>query len=87
VAVPFRGAQVHSGEHSIVFGFAGSRVGEDYMTAGLRLIYEYHSHRYTVVVWSAAVACVSPNWRTGNLAACGRAEDVIRHATEQLAGI
>ncbi|GEM_PF-2341504 len=72
---------MHHGESSVIFGFAGTRAGEDYMTAGLRIIYRYHGQLYTVLAWSAAVACVSSNCRTGNLAASGRAEDVVRHAT------
>src|ERR1022692_645522 len=86
-AGPFRGARVRHGESSVIFGFAGTRPGVNYMTAGLRTVYRYHGRLYTMIAWSAAAACVSPDWRTGDLAACGRAEDVVRRATEHLAGV
>src|ERR1022692_3785325 len=86
-AGPFRGARVRHGESSVIFGFAGTRPGVNYMTAGLRTVYRYHGRLYTGIAWSAAAACVSPDWRTGDLAACGRAEDVVRRATEHLAGV
>ena len=87
VAGPFRGARVHHGNSSVIFGISGTRPGEDYMTAGLRIVYRYQGKLYTVSIWSATTDCVARNWRTGNVAACRRAENVDRHATEQLAGI
>jgi hypothetical protein len=85
-ARPFRRARLHHGESAIIFGFAGTRAGQDYMTAGLRVVYRYHGQLYTVLAWSASVACVSSNWRTGDVTACNREGDVVRRATEQLAG-
>ncbi len=86
VAGPFQGARVHHGLSSVIFGVAGTRPGENYMTAGLRVVYRYQGHLYTVSVWSAATDCVARNWRTGNVAACHHAENIDRHATERLAG-
>ena len=87
VTRPFRAARLPHGDTTIIFGFAGDRAGVNYMTAGLRIVYRYHGQLYTILAWSAAAACVSVNWRTGNLAACGRAQQVVRRATEHLAGV
>jgi hypothetical protein len=82
----FRGARLQHGLYSLIFGFAGNRVGANYMTAGLRIVYRYRGQIHSVRTWAAAVDCVTRDWRTtGNQKACNHAQDVARRATQHLA--
>jgi hypothetical protein len=48
---------------SIIFGFAGNRIGGFYMRAGLHIAYSYHGQLYAIDAWSASTNCVIRNWR------------------------
>lgn len=87
--VPFRafpGALLPRGQSNIIFGFEGAQAGRDYMTAGLKIAYRYHGQLYTVLSWSSAVTCVTPD-RNASMSACERASEVAKRATEQMAGV
>jgi hypothetical protein len=88
---PFRQARLRHGLNTVVFGFAGDRVGGYYMVAGLRIVYRYHGQVYAMNAWSASTACVVRNWRkaphNGNDPRCNRAGEIDRRATEHMAGI
>jgi hypothetical protein len=89
---PFRGARLRHGYNTVVFGFAGNRIGGFDMVAGLRITYRYHGQLYTMSAWSASTACVIRNgrlgsWKGGSRNPCMRAENIDRRATERLAGV
>jgi hypothetical protein len=52
------GARIGHGQSNIIFGITGRIVGTDYTAAGLKIRYRYQGQFYSVVAWSAAVACV-----------------------------
>ena len=60
---PFLGARLSHGITSIIFGFAGNRIGGFYMTAGLHITCRYHGQLYAIDAWSASTNCVIRNWR------------------------
>jgi len=54
-----RGARIGHGQTNIIFGITGRVPGMNYSVAGLRIRYQYQGQTYSVVAWSAAVACVA----------------------------
>lgn len=54
-----RGARIGHGQANIVFAFTGRVPGTNYSAAGLRIRYRYQGQGYSVIAWSAAVACVT----------------------------
>jgi hypothetical protein len=53
------GARIGHGQSNIIFGITGWMVGTNYTVAGLKVRYRYRGQVYSVVAWSAAVACVA----------------------------
>jgi hypothetical protein len=58
---PARWAVLLAG-HIIVFRMVGRVPGVNYPAAGLRTRYRYRGRVYSVVAWSAAVACVTKSF-------------------------
>ncbi len=69
----FTGAKLPYGESRITFAISGQRVGVNYGTAGLKIIYSYRGKNYSVVAWSAVLTCVTTRKNVGNPAECGDA--------------
>jgi hypothetical protein len=55
----FAGARIGHGQSNIIFGMTGWTVGTNYTAAGLKIRYRYQGQVYSVIAWSAAVACVA----------------------------
>lgn len=53
------GARIGHGQSNIIFGITGWSVGTNYTAAGLQIRYRYQGQVYSVVAWSAGVACVA----------------------------
>jgi hypothetical protein len=53
------GARLGHGQANIVFAMIGRVPGTNYSAAGLRIRYRYQGQVYSVIAWSAAVACVA----------------------------
>jgi hypothetical protein len=81
---PFKGARLPYGQSNIIFGFEGTRVGRNYMAAGLRITYRYHGKLYTTSAWSAAVACVTRDLNE-SMAPCKHAAQTANQATQKIA--
>jgi hypothetical protein len=55
---PLRGALIGHGQTGILFAMTGPASGHGYtMSAGVKIIYAWHGQRYSVIAWSASVAC------------------------------
>jgi hypothetical protein len=70
---PFAGATLPRGESRITFGVSGPKAGIDYGVAGLKITYRYRGQDYTVVAWSAVMACVRTKATVNNRSGCGEA--------------
>jgi hypothetical protein len=53
------GARIGHGQGNIIFSFIGRVPGTNYSAAGLKIRYRYQGQVYSVIAWSAAVACVT----------------------------
>jgi hypothetical protein len=53
------GARIGHGQSNIVFAIIGRVPGTNYSAAGLKISYRYGGQTYSVVAWTAAVACVT----------------------------
>jgi len=80
----FAGARIGHGQSNIVFGVTGRVVGTNYTVAGLKIRYRYRGQVYSVVAWSAAVACVARVF-TGPRA-CPDIGDQIQAKVKKMAG-
>jgi hypothetical protein len=85
---PFAGAVLQHGQTRIVFGITGSRIGDDYAAAGLRVSYKYQGQTFSVTAWAGVLACVTkPNLFIPSRAACGRAvSNRLTPAVEHMSG-
>jgi hypothetical protein len=55
---PLGGAVIGHGQAGILFAFTGPTSGRSYtMAAGVKITYRWRGQVYTVIAWSAAVAC------------------------------
>jgi hypothetical protein len=55
---PLRGAVIGHGQAGILFAITGPATGRGYTTAaGVKISYRWHGAVYTVIAWSASVAC------------------------------
>jgi hypothetical protein len=78
------GARIGHGQSNIIFGITGYVPGRNYSVAGLRIRYRYRGQVYSVVAWSAAVACVTRI--ITRRPACPHAADRIQVKVIKLAG-
>ena len=53
------GARIGHGQANIIFAMIGRVPGTNYSAAGLTIRYRYHGQVYSVIAWTAAVACVT----------------------------
>jgi hypothetical protein len=53
------GARIGHGQANIIFAVVGHVSGTNYSAAGLKVRYRYHGQVYSVIAWTAAVACVT----------------------------
>lgn len=53
------GARIGHGQSNIIFAIIGRVSRTNYSAAGLKISYRYEGQTYSVVAWSAAVACVT----------------------------
>jgi hypothetical protein len=78
------GARIGHGQSDIIFGITGRVLGTNYTVAGLKIRYRYQGQVYSVVAWSAAVACVA-RVLTGSRA-CPDIGDQIQAKVQKMAG-
>jgi hypothetical protein len=78
------GARIGHGQSNIIFGITGHVPGKDYSTAGLKIRYRYRGQVYSVVAWSAAVACVTKVITRQPV--CPHAADRIQAKVKKMAG-
>jgi hypothetical protein len=76
-------ARIGPGQGNIVFGMVGRVSGVNYSAAGLRIRYRYQGRAYSVIAWSAAVACVAKVFRPRP--ACPDIQDQVQAKVEQMA--
>jgi hypothetical protein len=83
---PLPGATIGRGQTDIVFGISGSRVGREYVVAGLKIVYRYDGKLYSTVAWMVGGACVvrDPQRAPGN--ACDKEQNAAITRTQKLAG-
>jgi hypothetical protein len=78
------GARIGHGQSNIIFGITGHVLDTNYTVAGLKIRYRYQGRVYSVVAWSAAVACVA-SVLTGPRA-CPNIGDQIQAKVQKMAG-
>ncbi len=80
---PLRGAVIGHGQTGILFAITGPASGRGYTTAaGVKISYRWHGAVYTVIAWSASVACGDQL----SSARCGQLTDRAQSLAIQQAG-
>jgi hypothetical protein len=80
------GGTLPHGLNQITYGIAGNRVGQYYAIAGVKITYRYQGSTYSMLAWTALVACVAKSWRTGSESPCNAQVQKANAALEKLAG-
>jgi hypothetical protein len=80
------GGTLPHGLNQIVYGIAGNGVGRYYAIAGVKITYRYQGRSYSMLAWTALVACVAKSWRTGSESLCNAQVQKANTALEKLAG-
>jgi hypothetical protein len=80
---PLKGARIGHGQTNLIIGITGTTAGQNYAVAGVKITYQYQGDTYTVVAWSAGIACVSKIVRS--TPSCDTADRTVVPKVEKMA--